>query len=52
MADPVADGGRVEIVLIYQSLLGIYGDRGNAERADEAPGVARLLPGAHRRRAG
>jgi lipid II isoglutaminyl synthase (glutamine-hydrolysing) len=30
MADPVGDGGRVEIVLIYQSLLGIYGDRGNA----------------------
>jgi CobQ-like glutamine amidotransferase family enzyme len=30
MADPVANGGRVEIVLIYQSLLGIYGDRGNA----------------------
>src|SRR5690348_3828021 len=27
---PVVDGGRVEIVLIYQSLLGIYGDRGNA----------------------
>lgn len=23
-------GGRVEIVLVYQSLLGIYGDRGNA----------------------
>jgi lipid II isoglutaminyl synthase (glutamine-hydrolysing) len=30
MAEAVADGGRVEIVLIYQSLLGIYGDRGNA----------------------
>lgn len=30
MAASVADGGRVEIVLIYQSLLGIYGDRGNA----------------------
>ena len=24
------DGPRVEIVLVYQSLLGIYGDRGNA----------------------
>jgi CobQ-like glutamine amidotransferase family enzyme len=30
VAETVADGGRVEIVLIYQSLLGIYGDRGNA----------------------
>ncbi|GAA3608013.1 type 1 glutamine amidotransferase [Microlunatus ginsengisoli] len=30
MAATVPDGGRVEIVLIYQSLLGIYGDRGNA----------------------
>jgi CobQ-like glutamine amidotransferase family enzyme len=25
-----ADGRRVEVVLIYQSLLGLYGDRGNA----------------------
>lgn len=25
-----ADGPRVEVVLVYQSLLGIYGDRGNA----------------------
>ena len=24
------DGPRVEVVLVYQSLLGIYGDRGNA----------------------
>ena len=29
MSNPV-DGRRVEVVLIYQSLLGLYGDRGNA----------------------
>jgi lipid II isoglutaminyl synthase (glutamine-hydrolysing) len=29
VSDPVA-GRRVEVVLIYQSLLGLYGDRGNA----------------------
>ena len=28
MSNPVAE--RVEVVLIYQSLLGLYGDRGNA----------------------
>jgi lipid II isoglutaminyl synthase (glutamine-hydrolysing) len=31
MAGAVADGARVEIVLVYQSLLGTYGDRGNAK---------------------
>ncbi len=30
MGAAVADGAHVEIVLIYQSLLGLYGDRGNA----------------------
>ncbi|HET9650019.1 MAG TPA: glutamine amidotransferase [Microlunatus sp.] len=30
MTGAVADGAEVEVVLIYQSLLGIYGDRGNA----------------------
>ena len=29
MSSPVS-GKRVEVVLIYQSLLGLYGDRGNA----------------------
>jgi len=29
VSDPIA-GTRVEVVLIYQSLLGLYGDRGNA----------------------
>jgi hypothetical protein len=29
VSSPVA-GKRVEVVLIYQSLLGLYGDRGNA----------------------
>jgi hypothetical protein len=30
MSNTPAPGDRVEIVLVYQSLLGIYGDRGNA----------------------
>lgn len=30
MSDTTAPGARVEVVLVYQSLLGIYGDRGNA----------------------
>lgn len=30
----------VEIVLVYQSLLGIYGDRGNATVLDQAAAVA------------
>ncbi len=35
-------GQRVEVVLIYQSLLGLYGDRGNATVLGQAPGLARL----------